>query len=189
MGLIKFTKQLPKAWKRLFTVFSAILTGLLLLIVYLSNAVSYLSDQPETCINCHLMIPEYTTWFNSSHRERAVCNDCHVPHDNIFRKYYFKATDGLRHSTIFTLRLEPQVIHMLEPGKAVVQENCIRCHSHQVHPVSVYNVTGENYKAGTGMLCWNCHREVPHGRIHSQSATPYSTAPRLSKPLPDWLMN
>jgi cytochrome c nitrite reductase small subunit len=178
---------LTKGWRFLFTVFSGILTGLLLLIAYLSNALSYLSDEPNTCINCHLMIPQYSTWFNSSHRERATCNDCHVPHDNFLRKYLFKASDGMRHATIFTLRLEPQVIQIREAGIAVVQENCIRCHKDLVHSVSASKVTGESFKAEKDMLCWNCHREVPHGRIHSQSSTPYSTAPRLSKPFPEWL--
>ena len=32
--------------------------------------------------------------------------DGHVPHDSFIRKYYFKASDGLRHATIFTLRKE-----------------------------------------------------------------------------------
>lgn len=179
--------SLSKAWRRLFTVFSGLLTGLLLLIAYLSNAVSYLSDEPETCINCHLMIPQYSTWFNSSHRERATCNDCHVPHDNVFRKYFFKAMDGSRHATIFTMRTEPQVIKIREAGIGVVQENCIRCHSNTVHDVSASKATGESYKTEKDMLCWNCHREVPHGRVHSQSSTPYSTAPRLSRPFPEWL--
>lgn len=64
---------------------------------------SYVSDDPATCVNCHIMRPEYVTWHHSPHREHATCNDCHVPHDNVFRKYYFKGADGMRHATIFTL--------------------------------------------------------------------------------------
>jgi cytochrome c nitrite reductase small subunit len=187
--MIKETKKrfsLTTGWRRLFTVLSGVLAGFLILVVYLSNAVSYLSDEPETCINCHLMIPQYSTWFNSSHRERATCNDCHVPHDNVFRKYLFKGMDGTRHATYFTLRWEPQVIKIKEAGIGVVQENCIRCHSDMLHEVSASKVTGESYKTENDMLCWNCHREVPHGRIHSQSSTPYSTAPQLTKPFPEW---
>lgn len=73
--------------------------GLCAYLVYVSKAYSYLSDDPEVCINCHVMGPYYATWQHSSHASVATCNDCHVPHTSIFAKYYFKATDGLRHST------------------------------------------------------------------------------------------
>jgi cytochrome c nitrite reductase small subunit len=66
----------------------------------ISEAASYLSDDPEACINCHIMIPQYATWRHSSHGRDTVCNDCHVPQDSVFAKYYFKAKDGLRHSAI-----------------------------------------------------------------------------------------
>lgn len=114
-----------------------ILVGIGIYAFYLSNAASYLSDDPATCVNCHVMAPHYTTWFHSSHREHATCNDCHVPHDNLFRHYSVKAQDGLRHAYIFTLRDEPFVIRMHEPGQDVVQQNCMRCHDHTNHQVSI----------------------------------------------------
>jgi cytochrome c nitrite reductase small subunit len=61
------------------------------------------------------MAPQFTTWSHSSHREKTSCNDCHVPHGNVFSKYLFKAKDGIRHATIFTLRKEPQVIFIRVP--------------------------------------------------------------------------
>lgn len=54
--------------------------GLLAYLVYMSKAYSYLSDNPEVCINCHVMGPYYATWQHSSHKNVATCNDCHVPH-------------------------------------------------------------------------------------------------------------
>ncbi|MDZ7764401.1 MAG: hypothetical protein U5K00_08225 [Melioribacteraceae bacterium] len=60
-----------------------------------------------------------------------------LPQDHIVRTYYFKAMDGLRHATMFTFRLEPQVIRIKDAGKAAVQENCIRCHSNQIHPIAL----------------------------------------------------
>ncbi|NLB93910.1 MAG: cytochrome c nitrite reductase small subunit, partial [Bacteroidales bacterium] len=98
-------KFLPsQKWKIPVMFVTAILIGLTLLTIYMSKAHSYLSDKPETCINCHIMAPQYATWGHSSHREWTNCNDCHVPHNNIFNTYYFKAMDGLRHATVFTLR-------------------------------------------------------------------------------------
>lgn len=179
----------PLGWQTPVIVLSGIFVGILALLFHLSNASSYLSDDPKTCVNCHVMTTQYATWMHSSHREKTNCNDCHVPHDNIFNKFYFKAKDGMRHATIFTLNTAPQAIRIKEDGKSVVQQNCIRCHETQVNPVAAANVTGENYKEGEGHLCWDCHREVPHGRISSQASTPYAYVPDQNSVLPDWLKN
>ena len=45
--------------------------GLLAYLVYMSKAYSYLSDNPEVCINCHVMGPYYATWQHSSHKKRS----------------------------------------------------------------------------------------------------------------------
>ncbi len=177
----------PENWRMpvLFTL--GVLLGLGLMILRVSNAFSYLSDDPEACINCHVMTTQFASWQHSSHRRAATCNDCHVPHDNVFRKYYFKATDGLRHSTIFTLRMEPQVIMIKEAGQTVVQENCIRCHEHLVSEVSIAAVTKESSMHGDGKLCWECHRETPHGRVNSLSATPFARVPGVTPVFPEWM--
>ena len=132
--MVKFIRAIkpPPGWRKAVALVLGVFVGLGIYIVYISNAVSYLSDDPETCINCHVMNPQYATWFHSSHRERATCNDCHVPHDNAFNKYFFKAKDGLRHATMFSLRMEPQVIFIKEEGAEVVQQNCVRCHNNLI---------------------------------------------------------
>lgn len=176
---------IPQKQLRLpFFILLGAFVGLIFVIIRLSNAFSYLSDSPEACMNCHVMTTHYATWQHSSHRERATCNDCHVPHDNVFRKYYFKANDGLRHAFMFTFHLDPQVIMIHDAGKTVVQENCLRCHINTVNPVSISNITLDGYKHGEGMLCWGCHRETPHGRTASQASTPYAIIPKLQPALP-----
>ena len=177
----------PQNWKLPASIAVGVLCGIIITLFFISNASSYISNDPRACINCHVMSPHYATWMHSSHREHAVCNDCHVPHDNFFRKLYFKANDGLRHATIFTMRAEPQVIKIKEAGIAVVQQNCLRCHMNQVHPVSAANVSGENYKHGEGKLCWSCHRTVPHGRVRSEASTPNAIIPPLKPVIPEWL--
>lgn len=176
---MRFFKLLlpPPQWQTPVAILAGLFFGLVIYTIKVSNAVSYLSDEPETCINCHVMNPEYTTWRHSSHREWAVCNDCHVPHDNIVRKYFFKAKDGLRHATVFTLRNEPEVIQIKDAGKSVVQQNCIRCHEYTNHNVNTVDITFESAQKDEGKLCWDCHREVPHGRVHSLSATPHAIIP------------
>jgi len=167
----------------------AFFTGIFIYALYVSNAVSYLSDKPETCVNCHVMRSEFATWQHSSHREVAVCNDCHVPHNNVFNKYFFKAKDGLRHATMFTFRLEPQVIKMHEAGQAVVQKNCQNCHQRVNEDVGLLSITLEDKMHGDGKLCWDCHREVPHGRVKGLNSTPNSKVPLPGSPVPEFIRN
>lgn len=184
--ILKFISRFypPVKWRIPVIILLGTFTGIGLYTFYVSRAWSYLSDEPETCINCHIMSPQYTTWRHSSHREVASCNDCHVPQDNIFRTYYFKAMDGLRHSAIFTTRGYDQSIRMLHPGNKVVQENCIRCHGHLTERVNA-NVTFKQTLAGEGKKCWDCHRDVPHGRVKSLSVTPYTQVPVPGSPVPE----
>jgi cytochrome c nitrite reductase small subunit len=164
-----------------------IVTGLLFFMIYVSQAWSYASDNPQTCINCHVMYPQYASWAHSSHARSANCNDCHVPHTDFVSKYLFKASDGLRHATIFTMRGEKQVIQIKQAGIDVVQQNCIRCHYDMVSMIDIVEVTGENAKEGRGHRCWDCHREVPHGTVNSLSSFPHSVVPLLPSVMPDWL--
>jgi cytochrome c nitrite reductase small subunit len=133
------------------------------------------------------MVPQYATWMHSSHREVATCSDCHVPHDNIFRTYYFKAKDGFRHASIFTARAEPQVIQIKEAGHKVVHQNCIRCHSDLVTDAKLTVIHEDFFTHKSDRTCWDCHREVPHGTVKSLSSTPYARAPLLESPVPAWL--
>ena len=177
----------PENWKLPAIILTGIFAGLFIYIFYISKAHSYLSDDPETCVNCHIMAPQYATWNHSAHREVANCNDCHVPHNNAFNKYYFKAKDGLRHATMFTLRKEPQVIFIHEAGQEVVQNNCIRCHSNKITDSRVMAITDEYHSYRTDRQCWECHRTTPHGRVNSISSVPNARVPVPESPVPTWL--
>lgn len=188
-GIVKLLKRIvpPRQWRFPVLIVSGIATGLIVYIFYISKAHSYLSDRPETCVNCHIMVPQYATWRHSSHREHTHCNDCHVPHNTVLNKYYFKAKDGMRHATMFTLRLEPQVIFIHEAGQKVVHNNCIRCHSDLLTDPRREALV-ENHKVhATERACWECHREVPHGRVNSLSSVPYARVPLPESPVPSWL--
>ena len=162
----------PDSWQRPVIVLMGVFFGLAAYAFYISKAPSYLSDKPETCINCHVMIPQYNDWAHSSHRTVTNCNDCHVPHDNVFNKYAFKMKDGLRHATIFTLRTEPQSIYILEAGKKAVQANCIRCHDHTTGMQFLGPVQPNYVNHLQSRQCLDCHRETPHSRVNSLSSTP-----------------
>ncbi|MCX7987530.1 MAG: cytochrome c nitrite reductase small subunit [Bacteroidales bacterium] len=170
-------------WLFVAIVVSGIFGGFGLYAIYLSRAWSYASDNPEACINCHVMSTEYLTWLHSSHA-RQVCNDCHVPHQNVFKKYFFKAKDGMRHATIFTLRTEPQAIIMKPEGQRAVMDNCLRCHA----PMFAYieSSVGKNHHF-TERNCWNCHRDTPHGRVKSLASTDKVMVPLPGTAVPEWL--
>jgi cytochrome c nitrite reductase small subunit len=177
----------PPKWKFTVIILMGIATGLFFNILVISKAPSYLSDEPEVCINCHVMIPQYSTWERGSHGRVAKCNDCHVPHNNIFNKYFFKAKDGTRHSYMFTFRLEPQVIQIKDAGKEVVQGNCIRCHDNIIHPLSMRQIDNKSIMESGEGYCWKCHKETPHGKVNSLSASPFSLIPNSGSVVPEWL--
>ncbi len=182
----------PKIWRVPVITLVGIMVGLIFFILSESNAVSYLGDDPKTCINCHVMTAEYVTWDHSSHGQVTTCNDCHVPHDNVLRKYAFKAKDGLYHATVFTLRMEPEAIVMHEPGQKVVQQNCVRCHSDQVTDAKSATWINDHTANRTERTCWECHREVPHGRVRSLSSVGYMVEPlperiQQEKIVPEWI--
>ena len=99
--------RIPWGWQWALSVSVGTVLGMAVWTARISNALSYLSDSPETCMNCHVMTDAYATWCRGSHARAAVCNDCHVPHENVVAKMAFKAMDGAKHSTVFTLRTEP----------------------------------------------------------------------------------
>ena len=177
-------------WKIPAIVVIASFLGLFIYTFYTSRAYSYLSDEPATCVNCHIMAPYYATWLHSSHGLNTTCNDCHVPQDNVFSKYYFKAKDGLRHSFVFTIRSEPQAIQAIEASSQVIMNNCVRCHEQlNTEFVKTGRMTFKEMKAENGMACWDCHREVTHTRSRSLSSTPNALVPLPQTNVPKWLSN
>jgi cytochrome c nitrite reductase small subunit len=157
--------------------------GLAVLLVRIANATSYLSDDPQACINCHVMTDAYASWQRGSHGRVAVCIDCHVPHDSLVAKYAYKARDGLKHSYVFTLRQEPQVLNLSSPAIPVIQSNCLRCHERQVSGIGGQGSGGS--LLGPDRQCWSCHQNI-HGKVRSLSASPALLRPELPAAGLEW---
>ena len=152
--------------------------GMALVLTRIANATSYLSDDPQACINCHIMTDAYASWQRGSHGRVAVCVDCHVPHSSLAAKYAYKAEDGMKHSYVFTMRKEPQVLELSARAAPVVQANCVRCHSHQVMMIG--------WAGAFERRCWDCHQNV-HGEVRSLSASPTALRPGLPDAGLDWM--
>ena len=175
-------------WKYPAIIITGAFVGLFIYTFFASRAYSYLSDNPRTCVNCHVMSPYYATWTHSSHARNTTCNDCHVPHNNIVNKYFFKAKDGLRHSTVFTLRGEKTALQTIEASSEVIMDNCIRCHTQLNQEfVNTGRMGYKEMKEMGGNACWDCHRDVPHTRSRSEVSTPHSHVPMPDTHVPDWL--
>jgi len=122
-----------------------------------AEGLSYMSDDPEVCINCHIMQPQYDSWQKSSHHTVAVCVDCHLPHD-FLGKYIAKADNGWHHSKGFTLQNFHEPIMIKGPNARILQDNCLACHQDMVHEL----VVGVNGPAEE-VRCVHCHVRVGHG--------------------------
>lgn len=177
----------PPRWQLPVLALLGIVVGVGAVIFHMSRATSYLSDDPGACINCHIMMPQYTTWRHSSHARVAHCNDCHVPHTSLAAKYFFKAKDGSRHATLFTLGMEQQVIRATPASREVVQQNCLRCHGDLNADVSTGSSNPHASMTAEGRMCWDCHREVPHGRVRSLSSVPNARIQLEASELPEWM--
>lgn len=147
--------------------------GLFVYVVHESKALSYLSEDPKVCINCHTMNVHYATWQHSSHREKAVCIDCHLPRDSFANKMVAKARDGFNHSVAMTFKTYGYNIRISDDAAKRIQDNCISCHSEVVSQMldnsKLYSKTDADVQMGR--FCWDCHREVPHGTTRNLTTT------------------
>ncbi len=186
----KFLGRLPNSMILPIFIIGGVLAGLGAYTIYMSSAHSYLSDDPSACVNCHIMAPYFQSWDHSSHAYWTNCNDCHVPQDNVFKKYAFKAMDGLYHSAIFTIKAEPQVIRPREASNNVIMENCIRCHTQlNTEFVKTGMLTYTQTREGKGKACWDCHTQVPHTKVSNLNSSPNAIVPLPESPIPQWLKN
>lgn len=134
-----------------------ILLGLGSYTFYHARGLSYLSNDPAACVNCHIMREQYDGWQKGSHHAVATCNDCHVPHD-LVRKYLSKAENGFWHSKGFTLQDFHEPIQIKKKNKVLLQENCVHCHAGLVNDLAPHS--GD---AQTMLDCVHCHAAVGHG--------------------------
>ncbi|MBI4396568.1 MAG: cytochrome c nitrite reductase small subunit [Elusimicrobia bacterium] len=122
---------------------------------FYAKGASYLSNNPEVCMNCHVMRPQYDGWVKSTHHAEAVCNDCHTPH-NFFGKYYVKARNGFWHSFYFTTGLYPDNIRITPGNRKVAESNCRRCHGDVVQAMDGLHERDKK------LACVGCHGTVGH---------------------------
>ena len=159
------------AWFGLGTVLFAVTLGTLAGVGTFTfgygKGASYLSNDPKSCINCHVMQEQYDSWEQSSHRHVAVCNDCHLPH-YFLGKYVTKAEHGFMHSLKFTTQDFHQPIEIKPASKRTTQNSCVHCHKDVVH--GLLQTPKAEHTAGSDVpvvqqdthSCVHCHADVGH---------------------------
>src|SRR5262249_36024630 len=118
---------------------------------------SYFSNDPKSCVNCHVMRDVYDGWQKASHHAVATCNDCHVPHE-LLAKYIVKAENGFWHSKGFTLQDFHEPIRIRPVSLNILNTNRVNCHQDRVNDILGHGRAGPEV---TG--CVHCHGAVGHG--------------------------
>ena len=125
------------------------------LFIIVTDAPAYAGDAPETCNNCHVMHEQYENWYHGGHQRSAKCSDCHLPHDSTMEYYVEKSRQGMKDTWAFTSGRIPVSIRASEQSRAIIQENCIRCHEPAVSEL----ISGAPPYVRP---CWECHRHTAH---------------------------
>lgn len=141
----------------MFAITLGVFVGLGGITFHYAEGLSYLSNDPAVCKNCHIMNEQFDSWQKASHHGVATCNDCHVP-TSFFAKYLAKAANGYQHSKAFTLQNFHEPIRIKETNSKILQGNCLRCHDEFVHEI----VRGSTW-ADDAIRCVHCHRRAGHG--------------------------
>ena len=122
-----------------------------------AKGTSYLSNDPNACINCHVMREQHDSWLKSSHHAVATCNDCHVPQE-FFGKWLAKAEHGWNHSYAFTTQDFHEPIEVKPKSFKDLQQNCIRCHGEITSEIADH----QNLTDKDPINCIRCHSNVGH---------------------------
>lgn len=141
-----------------------------------------LTNSLEFCISCHEMrdnvFKEYreTIHYRNASGVRAICTDCHVPHEwgpMIVRK--ISATNELFHKIIGSIdTTEKFEAKRLEMAEEVWQEmkktdsrECRNCHSFVAMDTTLQSRQAARkhspeWRAKTGDTCIDCHKGIAH---------------------------
>lgn len=143
--------------KILLSCFLGILLGVSGYTFYYAKGTSYLSNDPQACVNCHIMRSQFEGWEKASHHAVATCNDCHMPH-NFFQKWLTKAENGYHHSMAFTLWNFREPIRIKAGNAGVLNGSCLYCHREFVSEITAHRVINDEE-----FYCVRCHDNVGHG--------------------------
>lgn len=146
-----------RVWSFALVGMLGIFAGLGMFTFNYAKGTSYLSDDPQSCNNCHIMREQFNAWQHSSHARVATCNDCHTPHTSLIEKWLVKGINGFNHSVAFTLGNFHEPIRIRPFNADIAQANCVACHQSLAQ-----NVIGVGIHSDESLRCTSCHGNVGH---------------------------
>jgi cytochrome c nitrite reductase small subunit len=142
-------------WPCAMTVAFGMLGGIGVFTFGYGKGAAYMTNDPTACTNCHVMQGHFDSWVKSSHKNVAVCNDCHLPHD-LVGKMVTKTDNGFFHSLAFTTGQFKDPIQIKPRNHRVTQDACLYCHKEFVNHML------PTQPGGDMLDCVHCHTGVGH---------------------------
>ncbi len=138
-----------------------------------------LTNTEEFCVSCHTMetnLGEYreTIHYNNHSGVRAICSDCHVPHEwNHKIKAKVMAVKDIYHEMVGTIgtpeKYEEHRLHLAatvwKKMKASDSRECRNCHNFDYMDFTIQEAraASEHQRAiDNDMTCIDCHQGIAH---------------------------
>jgi len=192
---------IKKLWRIVSTPAARIASGTLLVAGFAAGIVFWggfnwaleASNAETFCISCHEMEStvyqelQTTIHFRNRTGVRAICSDCHVPHEwgpKMIRKIQATFNELPKHFVGYMDTKEKFEAHRLELAKRVWarmegndSRNCRNCHSMTAMDLEKQapRARGQHRSAEQeGETCIDCHKGIAHKPVHEQLETPPS---------------
>ncbi|MCB1341972.1 MAG: NapC/NirT family cytochrome c [Pseudooceanicola sp.] len=178
---------LRRIWDGFWSPTGVLSTGFLLIAGFLGGILFWggfhwsleLTNTEEFCTSCHTMetnLGEYreTIHYNNHSGVRAICSDCHVPHEWQYKmKAKIMAVKDVYHEVLGTIST-PELYEerRLEMASAVWRKmkasdsrECRNCHAFEYMDFTLQETrAAENHQKAIdqGMTCIDCHQGIAH---------------------------
>lgn len=178
---------LRRIWEAFWTPAAVMSTGFLLIAGFLAGILFWggfhwsleLTNTEEFCTSCHTMetnLGEYreTVHYNNHSGVRAICSDCHVPHEWQYKmKAKIMAVKDVYHELRGTISTpEKYEARRLELASAVWTKmkasdsrECRNCHAFEYMDFTIQESrAAQNHQKAIdeGMTCIDCHQGIAH---------------------------
>ncbi len=155
MKLLMNTKKRVPLWFVGILLLSAIPVGIGLYLFIYAKGYSYLTNDPQTCMNCHVMRDQFSSWNKASHHTIASCQDCHMS-GSLPNKIKIKISNGFWHSWAFTTVRFKEPIQIKLHNLKIVENSCLSCHD------ALLKASNMGEHQNKNISCLQCHRDVGH---------------------------
>ncbi|GAB4289866.1 MAG: cytochrome c-type protein NapC [Roseovarius sp.] len=178
---------LRRAWDAFWSPTAVFSTGFLLVAGFLAGILFWggfhwsleLTNTEEFCTSCHTMetnLGEYreTVHYNNHSGVRAICSDCHVPHEWQYKiKAKIMAVKDLYHEAMGTIATPEQyearrarmAAAVWRKMKATDSRECRNCHAFEYMDFTIQEArAAANHQKAVdqGMTCIDCHQGIAH---------------------------